>query len=235
VKLDRLARVDLETSPSPCASAVVNAKINPNGKATTYLVQYGPTASYGSQTNTTALGSATANTTVYATLREPRRGRREGTPGPLPLRCRSIRRRCYAGFKALVQDKYKTGTENDHCEPPSGSPRGGWSSRFRPILTVRATGPGIGRRTGPNYLMTNHYLGIGGWCYWFIYPRMLSRERAEHRKHEPIPDLVSHNSTTRYRRSRNRPAANRVTARSPKRVAAAPSEQEADAVDRTFA
>jgi hypothetical protein len=36
-------------------------------------------------------------------------------------------------------------------------------------------------------VMTNHYLEIGGWCYWFIYPRMLSRERAEHRKHEPIP------------------------------------------------
>jgi len=26
------------------------------------------------------------------------------------------------------------------------------------------------------------------WCYWFIHPNMLNRERAEHRKHEPIPD-----------------------------------------------
>ena len=40
----------------------------------------------------------------------------------------------------------------------------------------------------PDYVMTNHYLEINGWCYWFIYPRMLNRERAEQRKHEPIPD-----------------------------------------------
>ena len=40
----------------------------------------------------------------------------------------------------------------------------------------------------PDYVMTNHYLEIDGWCYWFIYPRMLNREPAEHRKHEPIPD-----------------------------------------------
>ena len=39
----------------------------------------------------------------------------------------------------------------------------------------------------PDYLMTNDYLGIDGWCYWFIYPNMLNRERVEHRKHEPIP------------------------------------------------
>jgi len=36
--------------------------------------------------------------------------------------------------------------------------------------------------------MTNRYLEINGWCYWFIYPNMLNRERAEDRKHEPIPD-----------------------------------------------
>ena len=36
--------------------------------------------------------------------------------------------------------------------------------------------------------MTNHYLEINGWCYWFIYPRMLNRERAEQRKREPILD-----------------------------------------------
>ena len=40
----------------------------------------------------------------------------------------------------------------------------------------------------PDYEMRNHYLEIGGWCYWFIYPDMLNRERAEHRKHKPIPD-----------------------------------------------
>jgi hypothetical protein len=39
----------------------------------------------------------------------------------------------------------------------------------------------------PEVEMTNHYLQIGDWIYWFIYPTMLNRERAEHRKHEPIP------------------------------------------------
>ena len=38
----------------------------------------------------------------------------------------------------------------------------------------------------PDYVMTNHYLEINGWCYWFIHPKMLNRERAEHRKHKPI-------------------------------------------------
>jgi len=39
----------------------------------------------------------------------------------------------------------------------------------------------------PEYEMRNQYLKIGGWCYWFIRPNMLNRERAEHRKHEPLP------------------------------------------------
>ena len=39
----------------------------------------------------------------------------------------------------------------------------------------------------PNYEMTNHYLEIDGWCYWFIHPNMLNRERAEDRKHKPVP------------------------------------------------
>ena len=39
----------------------------------------------------------------------------------------------------------------------------------------------------PDYEMTNHYLEIDGWCYWFIYPNMLNRERAEDRKHKPVP------------------------------------------------
>jgi hypothetical protein len=34
-------------------------------------------------------------------------------------------------------------------------------------------------------------MGIGGWCYWFIYPKMLNREQAEHRKRKPIPEQAS--------------------------------------------
>lgn len=37
----------------------------------------------------------------------------------------------------------------------------------------------------PEVEMENHYLEINGWCYWFIAPHMLNRERAENRKHEP--------------------------------------------------
>jgi len=42
----------------------------------------------------------------------------------------------------------------------------------------------------PDYVMKNHYLEIGGWCYWFIYPDMLNRERAEYRKHKPISETA---------------------------------------------
>jgi len=38
----------------------------------------------------------------------------------------------------------------------------------------------------PDYVMRNHYLELDGWCYWFIYPNMLNRERAEDRKHVPV-------------------------------------------------
>ncbi len=38
----------------------------------------------------------------------------------------------------------------------------------------------------PDHEMRNRYLEIDGWCYWFIWPRMLNRERAEDRKHVPI-------------------------------------------------
>jgi hypothetical protein len=38
----------------------------------------------------------------------------------------------------------------------------------------------------PHYVMTDRYLEIGGWCYWFIYPNMPNRERAEYRNHEPL-------------------------------------------------
>ena len=40
----------------------------------------------------------------------------------------------------------------------------------------------------PDYEMTNWYLEIEGWCYWWIHPNMLNRERAEHRKHVPIAE-----------------------------------------------
>jgi hypothetical protein len=36
--------------------------------------------------------------------------------------------------------------------------------------------------------MTNDYLQIDDWIYWFIYPRMLNRQRAEHRQHEVIAE-----------------------------------------------
>ncbi len=38
----------------------------------------------------------------------------------------------------------------------------------------------------PGHVMTNRYMEIGGWCYWFIHPNMLNRERAENRKHKPM-------------------------------------------------
>lgn len=40
----------------------------------------------------------------------------------------------------------------------------------------------------PGTEMRNHYLELDGWCYWWVYPRMLNRERREHRKHVPIPE-----------------------------------------------
>jgi len=36
--------------------------------------------------------------------------------------------------------------------------------------------------------MMNDYLQIDDWIYWFIYPRMLNRQRAEHRQHEVIAE-----------------------------------------------
>jgi len=49
-------------------SAVVDAKINPNGKATTYTVQYGPTTNYGLQSATVSAGSGTSSSSVHVTL-----------------------------------------------------------------------------------------------------------------------------------------------------------------------
>ena len=34
----------------------------------------------------------------------------------------------------------------------------------------------------PEVEMTNRYLELDGWCYWFIRPNMLNRGRAGHRK-----------------------------------------------------
>ena len=42
--------------------------MNPNGNATTYAFQYGPTTNYGSQTATTDAGSGTTSTSAHATL-----------------------------------------------------------------------------------------------------------------------------------------------------------------------
>jgi hypothetical protein len=49
-------------------SADLNATVNPNGKATTYVLQYGTTTKYGLQTAATAVAPGTASTAVHATL-----------------------------------------------------------------------------------------------------------------------------------------------------------------------
>lgn len=43
----------------------------------------------------------------------------------------------------------------------------------------------------PDSVMRNHYLEIDGWCYWWVYPRMLNREQVDHRKHVPLPEQTS--------------------------------------------
>jgi hypothetical protein len=49
-------------------SASVDGTVNPNGNATTYAFQYGPTTNYGLQTATTDAGSGTTSTAAHATL-----------------------------------------------------------------------------------------------------------------------------------------------------------------------
>jgi hypothetical protein len=49
-------------------SATVSASVNPNGLPTTYVVEYGPSASYGDSTTAASAGSATTPQTVTATL-----------------------------------------------------------------------------------------------------------------------------------------------------------------------
>jgi hypothetical protein len=50
------------------SSANLSATVNPNGKATTFVVQYGPTTAYGAQTSTGSAGAGTRSTGVHATL-----------------------------------------------------------------------------------------------------------------------------------------------------------------------
>jgi hypothetical protein len=50
-----------ETAPGvsafPLHAATVNGKVDPNGLATNYYFQYGPTAAYGSATGSASAGS----------------------------------------------------------------------------------------------------------------------------------------------------------------------------------
>ena len=57
-------------SPSLVTSTSANltATVNPNGKATTYAIQYGPTTSYGLQSSTVSAGSGTTDSAVRVTL-----------------------------------------------------------------------------------------------------------------------------------------------------------------------
>lgn len=50
------------------ASATVTGTVNPNGGATSYYFEYGPTPSYGTQTSATSAGSGTAGVAVAASL-----------------------------------------------------------------------------------------------------------------------------------------------------------------------
>jgi phosphodiesterase/alkaline phosphatase D-like protein len=49
-------------------SATVGGTVNPNGQATTWVVQYGKTTSYGSQTSTSNAGAGTTGTSVSTTI-----------------------------------------------------------------------------------------------------------------------------------------------------------------------
>ena len=49
-------------------AATVAGTVNPNGTATTYAFQYGPTTNYGLQTSTAQAGSGTSSVAEHATL-----------------------------------------------------------------------------------------------------------------------------------------------------------------------
>ena len=53
---------------SGSTSATVGGTVNPNGQATTWLVQYGKTTSYGSQTGTLNAGAGTTSTNVSTVI-----------------------------------------------------------------------------------------------------------------------------------------------------------------------
>ena len=56
------------TSGVGASTATVAGTVNPNGSATTYAFQYGPTTNYGFQTATTAAGSGTGDVAAHAAL-----------------------------------------------------------------------------------------------------------------------------------------------------------------------
>ncbi len=60
--------------------------------------------------------------------------------------------------------------------------------RFRALIEQKGYRATYRAPYRPEVEMTNRYLELDGWCYWFIGPNMLNRERAEHRKHVPIPE-----------------------------------------------
>jgi hypothetical protein len=62
------AAVTGPVTASGSTSATVGGTVNPNGQATTWLVQYGKTTSYGSQTGAFNAGAGTTGTNVSTTL-----------------------------------------------------------------------------------------------------------------------------------------------------------------------
>ena len=57
-----------DTTAITQVSAKVSGTVNPNGSATTYTFQFGPTPSYGAQTTPASAGAGTTASTVNATL-----------------------------------------------------------------------------------------------------------------------------------------------------------------------
>ncbi|HEY6460202.1 MAG TPA: hypothetical protein VIY73_08620 [Polyangiaceae bacterium] len=58
------------SSPSlvTSSSATLQGNVNPNGKATTYTFEYGPTTTYGLQTSAASAGTGTSSTGVHSTV-----------------------------------------------------------------------------------------------------------------------------------------------------------------------
>lgn len=49
-------------------SVRLNGRVDPNGRSTTYLFEYGPTSSYGTKTSSSSAGSGTSSTSVSKTV-----------------------------------------------------------------------------------------------------------------------------------------------------------------------